>query len=133
MKQKCEQIIAEAFDRADEKWGMKFRRPLVLWRHMGRRAGLAKLSKGAIYELHLNPFYLEQDGENFVNRTPLHEVAHFVAYELFGCTGHSDYWKAVLKSLGGVDLERCHDFSAADAPRAQSVKRAKYLRALESL
>ena len=126
---RCEQVIEDAFARAETLYGMTFRRPTVLWRNMGGCAGLACYGP---WELHLSPHALATEGDRFIERTPVHEVAHFVAFVVWKEAGHSSYWRAVLASLGGKDLGRCHDFAMADAPR-ESKKRARYLRALDNL
>lgn len=96
---------------------------------MGAIAGQAWIREN---ELHLSPHFLAQQGSVFVNDTPIHEAAHFIAARIFGEHGHGGMWIAVMRSLGVVNVTRCHNFHVANAPR-ETRKRAVYNRLLEEL
>jgi len=52
----------------------------------------------------------------FKSRTPAHEVAHHIVYEVWGsrffqCTApHGKEWQSVMRSLGVTDIGRCHTY-----------------------
>jgi len=52
----------------------------------------------------------EKNTERFIERTPVHEVAHLVVYEVYGRGGHGYEWRKVMDLLGATDIQRCHSY-----------------------
>ncbi len=101
------QQIREKFDRFHlNKW-MSF--PTIIWKDIGKNsAGYAKFDDNSIT---LNTNYLYSKSWNeFLNETPLHELAHLAAYKIHHVTGHCAAWKD-LCHLFGLAGNRCHSFS----------------------
>lgn len=61
-----------------------------------------------------------------IEDTAAHEVAHLVAYRLYGDRGHGYAWKRVMRNLGRAP-ERCVPNKVVDVPPARKVKTFKYV------
>jgi SprT protein len=48
--------------------------------------------------------------EDMINQTLGHELAHLVAYKVYGSWGHDWKWRTVMRALG-LDPSRCHSYS----------------------
>src|SRR5690606_24560848 len=85
-----------------------FPRPQVQFTVKGRVAGKANFSKNII---DFNYAILSKHGDAFIDRTPAHEVAHFISYLIYGNkgAGHGPFWKSVMRRLG-MRPERCHTY-----------------------
>lgn len=70
--------------------------------------------------LRFNMNLAEQNPE-FIERTPRHEVAHYVDHVRNGykqrrsANGkrdiHGKYWQAIMRELGAEDISRCHSYT----------------------
>ena len=70
---------------------------------------------------------LAEMNDNFIDRTPVHEVAHYVDYYRNGCKTrrsangnrdmHGKYWKAIMRELGAQDEKRCHSYKGVERSR----------------
>lgn len=80
----------------------------------GRTAGLACITEGFIK---YNPTLLRENTDDFLQRTPPHEVCHFAAYAKhgFGIKAHGEEWKSMMWALG-VENSRCHSFDCSRVP-----------------
>ena len=63
-------------------------------------------SKPQIIDLSTELFW--EHTEHFVADTIPHELAHLVAFTIFGDPGHGRGWYTVLASMG-INTTRCHD------------------------
>jgi len=70
----------------------------------GRAAGVAKYTQ---WEISINEYLASQNMEMIMD-TISHEVAHIVAYFVYGDRGHGWRWKSVHRTLGGTG-ERCYN------------------------
>ena len=101
-----------------------FEIPTVIWREMGvRRSGICNNSSNVIT---LNSNYLKsKDWKSFLDRTPLHELAHAIAWQIYFAHGHNSIWKSICRSLGISD-SRCHNFATPEIENANKYKRKRY-------
>jgi SprT protein len=97
------QIAKETVRLAETLFGYRDGMPAILEKRMGGAAGKAFLTRNAII---LNPDYY---GEPDYSKTVVHEIAHLVAFRLYGDRGHGHAWKRVARNLGD-DGERCHTY-----------------------
>jgi SprT protein len=70
-------------------------------------AGRAFLQEG---RLDFSKSLYAQNVENFLNDTVPHELAHIIAYRVYGSTGHDSAWRKVMDMLG-FEPTRCHSYA----------------------
>ena len=99
----------------------KLNDPLIDFRLRGMTAGKAWLTKNKIQ---YQPVLLGDNAQDFLARTVPHEVAHIVAWEVFGDNGHGNGWKAVMRAFGVTDVTRCHSYDVSKVANQQ--KRIPY-------
>lgn len=122
--EKANEIVKAKFEKASLDLNLKCRgfvMPTVIWRAMGVRvAGYCNYTENKI---ELNTNYLNStDWENFLDDTPLHELAHAISYQLYGDRGHKHTWKNVSYALG-LGGNRCHHFSRPINPKNTRVRK----------
>lgn len=109
--------IHECYDKARARFpSFRLPYPSIEFTSRGRRAGSAYTMSNRIK---LNPVLLNENGDDFISRTPGHEAAHIIANNVFGKSGHGPNWKLVMRFLG-QDPSRCHSF---DTTNTEIVKR----------
>lgn len=98
--------------------------PDIIWRDMGvRRAGYCDYTHN---QIHLNTNYLKSKSwKDFLEDTPLHELAHAISWQLYDETGHKEVWKSVSYSLG-LRGNRCHKFSIPEIENINKRRRKRY-------
>lgn len=95
---KAEQVYGRPFSRAkvtfDIKWGTS-------------KAGIAQILP--IRQIKINRQLLTQNPTHILDVTCPHEVAHLVAFDLYGREGwgHGPRWKSVMSNIG-LAPKRCH-------------------------
>lgn len=101
-----------------------FQIPTVIWKEMGiRRGGFCNYSTNVIT---LNTNYLKsKDWKQFLDCTPLHELAHAIAWQIYFSHGHNSLWKSICRSLGISD-SRCHSFATPEIDNVDKWKRKRY-------
>ncbi len=108
----CREKIFKTYELAEKIYQRTFPRPNI-WFDLEqlRVAGTATLQKNLI---RLNPFYLQSERQNFIDRTPGHEAVHLIAHQLFPRMkqSHGPEWKGVAVRLG-VAPTRCHTYDSA--------------------
>jgi SprT protein len=67
----------------------------------------------------------KKNKEDFFKRTIPHEVAHLVAFRVFGSRGHCKDWKFTMTRFG-CDSSRCHSYNVSNVKRSKTVKRFLY-------
>lgn len=85
----------------------------------GQAAGQARIAAGQAGQIRYNRQLLCDNPAEFLAQTVAHEVAHLVAYRVFGqrIRPHGREWRAVM-ALFGAPPQRCHRFAVAqDAGR----------------
>ena len=87
--------------------------PKLLWNEVGNVAGRAVYGPN---EVRLNLVYAITQGRDMLEDTLPHEIAHIMAYQLFGreVAGHGKEWKECYRMLTkGKDPTRCHTYGRA--------------------
>lgn len=88
----------------------------------GTCAGQADLRNNVLL---FNPDIFLRNKEHFLKIIVPHEVAHLVAFRVFGDTGHGPDWKRVMVRLG-LPPDRCHNYDVSDLKRVVTVSRYIY-------
>jgi len=76
----------------------------------GKKAGVAYLQQ---WKVNYNLELLIANEEEFLKQTVGHEIAHLVAFQLFGSRGHDKAWKYVMRQLG-LEPNRCHSYDLSE-------------------
>jgi predicted SprT family Zn-dependent metalloprotease len=132
MKQRILDKVEESFKKAEAFYGRTFSRPRnIIFKRTGRTAGHCNHSKS---ELMFQIALAEHEGDKFINRTPGHEVAHWIDKELHGYQKrgkvwdkHGENWKYIMTRVMKQDCSRCHSYDTVTVlgPR-RVVKRNRY-------
>lgn len=75
------------------------------------------------HQLNFNMHIANENWDTFIERTPGHELAHFISVTLYGSDngkGHGRRWKEVMSVIGHDD-KRCHNYDLSNV----AVKRKK--------
>lgn len=114
--EKVEYYLAKAVAAYDQG----FEKPLVCFALTGSTAGYFKQLRDGSNMINFNRQLLEHNTADFINRTVPHEVAHMVAFQVFGpgIRPHGDEWKAVM-ALFGADDSRCHNYDLSKVKTRQ--------------
>lgn len=101
--------IREGIALAEKHFGRSFPIPKIEFNLRGRAAGRAHYSENLI---RLNTHLFRENENEFIARTVPHELAHLIAYQVFGRegTGHGHNWRFVCRVLGMTDVTRCHHY-----------------------
>ena len=99
--------VRHFINEANRLYGKNMEMPGWSWKQSGRIAGQASLLS---WKLTFNPDYFTHYHDRMLSQTVPHEVAHLVAYKIFGDRGHGRFWKMVMRHFG-CDPDRCHDMS----------------------
>ena len=94
--------------------------PKIIWKPMGRNfAGRAVYSR---HEILLNTNYLTSENwKEFLDHTPVHELAHLITYYCYGEHGHGRAWKKVCVELG-IEPIRCHNYKSPKIVTGSTIK-----------
>jgi len=107
--QQVSERIEAAFQKAESVYGQKFARCKVRCDIMAnaRKAGSAQVHPERL--IRINPRLFRQNPSHILDITCPHEVAHIVAFDLYGSEGwgHGPKWKSVMRSIG-LAPDRCH-------------------------
>lgn len=90
--------------------GYKFK-----WDNAKRRFGRANYGKKFV-GLSRPICQLNIDDDDSIKDTILHEIAHVLAYELYGHRGHGTTWKRCCVEIGAKP-ERCFNMSEVETPK----------------
>ncbi len=131
---RAEQVVIDTIDKANAIYNKNMRYPTVIWNLRGTTAGKACTTKWIVY---LHPNMLQMEGDKYLDRTPIHEVAHLVDKRVNGTqrtmsrTGkmrfvsHGATWKSVMRNLG-LDPKRCHNYQSAKVLKQRRRKGDKF-------
>lgn len=105
------QKVLELFDKSNNIFGKRFLVPTIRWDLTGKCAGRAGANT-----IRLNFEALTKYPEDFISETIPHEVAHTVAFQLYGrnIQPHGYQWKQVAIALG-CKGDRCHEYELTPA------------------
>lgn len=87
----------------------------------GASAGQFRRHRDGRLEIRYNLAMARQQPKDFIAETVPHEVAHLVAWLLFGdrIKPHGPQWQSVMRYLGVAEPKRCHQFELAAPARRQ--------------
>jgi SprT protein len=92
----------------------------------GTAAGQARLTGRGAAVIRYNPLILERHPEEFIAQTVAHEVAHVVAFTVFGVRirPHGSEWRAIMQGFG-AEPRRCHAYDVSRL-RARALRHYPY-------
>jgi SprT protein len=85
--------------------------PIIDFKLRGVAAGKAWLTKNKIQ---YQPKIASQNLDDFLKSTVPHEVAHIVAWVVYGDNSHGEYWQHVMKRFGVTNITRCHSYDVTN-------------------
>jgi SprT protein len=95
---------------------------------IGRAAAFAHVwHKTRGMHININPVLLNENMEYIINQTVPHEVAHLVAYLIYGkqALGHGYEWRSVM-SVFGLEAIRCHRLDTTTIKKNRNRTRFNY-------
>ena len=130
IKERVSAKLVECIALAQQKYGMMFEFPTVIFRRLGIRAGLAWPSENKI-ELN-SDFFQNGHLEDMINQTTPHEMAHIVTRKVYGKQevngrrkSHGTAWQSVMKHCFNLDPNRCHKYNI-DGVRLRNTLKFEY-------
>lgn len=115
--QKWAEAIAKTYWRkASERWGIAAigAMPIIeMNARLTSTAGRAWVNMSGhapheVEKIDLSCYLMERNPDNFRLDTIPHELAHFIAYRVYGDKGHGQGWKYTMQELGIPNAQRCH-------------------------
>lgn len=112
MTQAILQRIEQCYALAEQQFERSFTRPQVSLCLRGKAAGMAHIGRNL---LRFNQQLYLQNREDFLRQTVAHEVAHLLAYELYGIDikPHGTQWQGIMHNLFQLPASRCHNYQIA--------------------
>ena len=113
-----EQRILELYQAAESFFQKSFKKPYIRLDLTGESAGQAWIEK---HQLRFNKVLLHENREHFIKQTIAHEVAHLLAYELFGpkIRAHGREWQGIMTKVFRLPADRCHSYDTGKSSRKQ--------------
>jgi SprT protein len=120
LQAKVEERIQQLLVVARRELGFAAPRPEIRFDLRGQSAGQARLSPKGRGLIRFNPWLLLQHGEDFIEQTVAHEIAHCLTFCLYGRNArpHGAEWRQLMKLLGAAP-ERCHHYDLGEVPQRQ--------------
>lgn len=112
----CKRQIINTVYQLMESSGVDMDIPVIKFSNrMSTTAGKAVYNRDGSTELVFSiPIFMNNDFEHYMGRTVPHEVAHILAYGIYGeLCGHDRRWKAVMTKYCGIQrqsITRCHTY-----------------------
>ncbi|CAG9295759.1 SprT family zinc-dependent metalloprotease [Celerinatantimonas diazotrophica] len=99
----------ENYIRMAEKYFKRtFARPAIKVNLRGKAAGQARLDQA---ELRFNRILYEENRDHFIKQTVGHEVAHWIAYCLWGnVRPHGSQWQQIMQQVFNLPAIRLHTY-----------------------
>lgn len=116
MKERATHKVWQVLEELNEEYNAEFDFPKIEWVVCGSTAGRAWLGQ---WRIQLNEQLCKENLEDFMNDTIPHEVAHLIAYKVFGDDGHGEGWKSVMRALG-LNPTRCHEYNTKNVDGKRS-------------
>lgn len=123
IKRRVETKLQECITIAENHWKTTFKFPHVSYTLTGRTAGRATFQE---WKIKLNAVLLNENVDQFIERTVPHEMAHLIDYQLNPSvvitkpgsknSFHGPTWKRIMHVLG-ADSSRCHSFDTTHSRR----------------
>lgn len=120
-KQKVDKTVLTTVTAIEQNYGIKFAKPVEVRYDINsaRLGGQALIGR---YTIRLNPHFLGKYGDEYINRTVVHEVVHLGVGLRYGrVDAHGLEWKNMMRSVG-ADPARCHSFEADEGVGRQKTK-----------
>ncbi len=119
-----QQRVIELYEQAECFYQISFRRPYVRLDLTGETAGQALIGK---HQLRFNQVLLQENRQHFLRQTVAHEVAHLLAYDLFGprIRAHGPKWQSVMTDAFLLPPHRCHNYDTRRSSRKQWLYRCR--------
>lgn len=111
--------ITKAFARAENHYGRKFHyKSIEFCNRLSVTAGEAYLDDQKIV---LSNKVMQLNPEDFIGRTPAHEAAHLIAYQIHTRrgNGHGPLWREVMLVIG-QEPSRCHSMTTPGEQKYKS-------------
>ena len=104
-------------DQARRHFGVHIPAPEVRFDLRGKAAGQVRLAPGLVWQVRYNAALLTREPDAFLAQTIPHEVAHLIAFALYGrgIQPHGNEWQGIMRHLG-AEPRRCHSFAVDDLP-----------------
>lgn len=121
-------IIKGGIVTMQQKYGVVVKMPKIVYDLKGTTAGTANYTNWVI---RLNPVLLADNGELFINDTPIHEFAHLATHVVYPESMtprfvqkrevHGPKWQSVMRALGATP-SRCHQMDTSNVKRKNVTK-----------
>lgn len=120
LRQLTEQRVQDLLATARHQLGLRASRPEIRFDLRGQSAGQARFEAHGGGLIRFNPWLLLRHGEEFIEQTVPHEIAHWLIFCLYGrkARPHGAEWRQLMV-LFGVEPKRCHEYDLDDIPRRQ--------------
>lgn len=111
-----QQRIIELYAQAEQFYQKCFQKPYIRLDLKGETAGQAWIEKR---QLRFNPVLLKENRDHFIKQTVAHEVAHLLAYDLYGprIRAHGREWQSVMVAVFQLPADRCHRYDTQGSSR----------------
>lgn len=108
--------VFSSYNLAETYFLTDFPRPTVLINLRGASAGVAELQAN---RLRFNPILLVQNEEEFLHQVVPHEVAHLIAWHLYGkrIKPHGKEWQQIMNNVFHLPPLTRHNFCIKQAAR----------------
>ncbi|MFK0573607.1 SprT family zinc-dependent metalloprotease [Endozoicomonas sp.] len=111
-----QQRVIELYAQAEKRLNRRFQKPYIRLDLKGQTAGQAWIEKR---QLRFNPVLLNENRDHFLKQTVAHEVAHLLAYELYGprIRAHGREWQSIMMAVFQLPADRCHSYDTQRSSR----------------
>lgn len=101
---------------AEQAFNLSPSNPEILFDLKGKSAGLLVVHRNGHMKIRYNATLLARYGEEFLEQTVPHEVAHLIARRLYGQSikPHCREWQSIM-SYFNVPANRCHSFDTSNS------------------
>ncbi len=109
MPEQIRQRIHDCLQQAGRHYGRSFPLPEFQLKLRGQAAGKAWPQSN---RLAFNALLYQQNQTLFLRQTVAHEVAHLLAWQLYGpaIRPHGKEWQTIMRQVFGLPAERCHHY-----------------------
>jgi len=123
LQKECIEQVRFYIAKANDKLSIHLPMPKIVFSIKGTTAGRAWIGRNVI---EFNPILLRDNVEDFLHRTPGHEVGHLAAHARFGddIKAHGHEWQKVMWMLG-LPATRCHNYDMTNVVGPGQVPRRR--------
>jgi SprT protein len=99
---------------AEQHFKLSPSHPTILFDLKGKTAGVLSIQKYGATKIRYNAALLQQYGQQFIQQTVPHEVAHLIARRLHGpnIKPHGREWRTIM-SFFNTPAMRCHNYDTS--------------------